>query len=416
MPAPRRSRALILLTGTVMFLASAFGQRGGSSGPPPSGGAPPPGGGGTTQPGAGQPSSRGTQTPATPGQNQPIFLAGRVMLEDGTPPPEPLPIQLVCGGSPYTEGYTNRQGDFSITLGASPTTALQDASSSGFPDATGGNAGALMGNGNTFGNAGVPNDRQWMNCEIRAQLAGYQSQTVSLMNRRAMDNPNIGTILLHRLGQSEGTMISATTLAAPKSARKAYEKALDLVKKKKLDEAQASLTKAVEEYPHYAAAWSQLGSLAAANGDTEAARHAFEQSIQADPKYVAPYVEMSLMQMRAGQWQEVAASSEKAVRLDPFNFPQAYFFNAVAHYNLHQMDAAEESARRAQKLDTQHQIPQVSHLIGVILAARHDYKGAAVEMRDYLKFAPQAKDAADARSQLEQFEKLIAANPSPAQP
>jgi hypothetical protein len=37
-------------------------------------------------------------------------------------------------------------------------------------------------------------------------------------------------------------------------------------------------------------------------------------------------------------------------------------------------------------------------------------------MRDYLKFAPQAEDAADARSQLERFEKLIAANPSkPAQ-
>ncbi|HEV3329338.1 MAG TPA: tetratricopeptide repeat protein [Bryobacteraceae bacterium] len=417
MSVPKRSRELILLVGLATLLTPAFGQRGGSTGSPPSGGGTTTGGGGTTQPGAGQPNSRSTQPPAsTQGPNQPVFLSGRVMLEDGAPPPEPIAIQLVCGGSPYTEGYTNRQGDFSITLGASPATAQQDASSNGFPDTTSGSPGTLNGNNNTFSTTPGLSDRPWAYCDIRAQLAGYQSQSVSLMNRRAMDDPNVGTILLHRIGQSEGTMVSATTLAAPKSARKAYEKALELVKKKKFDDAQASLTKAVEEYPRYAAAWSELGMLEASKGDTATAQHAFDQAIQADPKYVPPYVEMSLMELRAHQWQAVSETSEKALRLDPFNYPQAYFFNAMAHYNLQQMDAAEESARRAQKLDTRHQIPEVSHLISVILAARHDYQGAAVEMRDYLKFAPQAEDAADARSQLERFEKLIAANPSkPAQ-
>jgi len=329
------------------------------------------------------------------------------MLEEGTPPPQPVPIQLVCIGSPYTEGYTNGQGYFSITLGASATTEMQDASSSGLYDGIRGAGSFSTPNGNTGG----PSERQWMNCEIRAQLAGYQSQTVSLLNRRAMDNPDVGTILLHRLGESQGTTVSATELAAPKSARKAYEKARDLIAKKKLDDAQANLTKAVEEYPRYAAAWSQLGSLAAAKGDADGARRAFDQAIQADPKYVVPYVEMSLLELRARHWKEVADTSEKALRLDPFSYPQAYFFNAVAHYNLHEVAAAEESARRAQKLDTRHQIPQVSHLIGTILAERHDYQAAAEEMRDYLKFAPQAQDAAAARSQLEQFEKLIAAKP-----
>jgi len=407
---PRRSLDLILLVGSVMILAPAFGQRGGSSSSPPAGGGTPPGGG-ATQPGAGgigQSPTQGTQPAPTLGQSQPIFISGRILLDDGTPPPQPVPIQRVCSGSPYTEGYTNGQGYFSIRVGVSAE--LQDASNSGHQDPRDG----LESSSTPNGYNGALNDERWRNCEIRAQLAGYQSQSVSLLNRRAMDDPNVGTLFLRRLGQSEGTMVSATELAAPKSARKAYEKGLELIQKKKLDDAQASFTKAVEEYPRYAAAWAQLGSVAADKGDPDAARHAFEQSIGADPKYVVPYVEMSQLEVRARHWKEGAEISEKAFRLDPFNYPQAYFFNAVAHYNLRQLDAAEESARRAEKLDTRHQIPQISHLIGTILADRHDYKGAAAEMRDYLKLAPEAQDAAKVRSQLEQFDKLIAAAPAQA--
>ncbi len=404
MSPPRRSRALILLAGSFLILAPAFGQRGGHSSPPPGTGT---NGGGQSGPGAGQSNSPSAQPTSAQGPNQPIFLAGRVMLDDGTPPPQPVAIQRVCGGSPYTEGYTNSQGYFSIDVGARLTSTVQDASSSGFADPALGTAMSSTPSGNSAG----MNDRQWLYCEIRAQLSGYQSQSVSMVNRRAMDDPNVGTILLHRLGQSEGTMVSATTLAAPKSARKAYEKGLDLIRKKKLDDAQASLNKAVQEYPRYAAAWSELGTIALAQDDAEAARHAFDQSILADPKFVPPYVEISVLELRAHRWKELADSSEKAVRLDPFNYPQAFFYNAVAHYNLHEPGAAEESARRAEKLDTHHQIPEVSRLIGLILAERHDYNGAAVEMRDYLKFAPQARDAADTRSQLARFEKLITAKP-----
>jgi tetratricopeptide (TPR) repeat protein len=342
-----------------------------------------------------------------------MFLTGRVLLEDGTPPPEPVAIQRVCTGSPYTEGYTNARGDFSITIGTSFPNVLQDATSAGLPG--NGDPGQLVNPlGNTAGSqiASSTGLSPWFNCEIRAQLAGYQSQTVPLMNRQRLDNPNIGTILLHRIGQSEGTTVSATTLAAPKGARKAYEKGIDLIKKKKLEEAQASLTKAVEEYPRYAAAWTQLGGIAAAKGDSEAAHRAFDQAIQADPKFVVPYVQLSLLQMRAHQWKEVAETSEKALRLDPFTYPQAYFFNAVAHYNLQEWKAAEESARRAQTLDTRHTIPETSRLLSAILFERHDYSGAASQMRDYLKIAPPGAETDAARSQLEEFEKLATAQPA----
>ena len=48
---------------------------------------------------------------------QPIFVSGQVMLEDGTPPTESVAIERVCGGQSRTEGYTDSKGYFSLELG-----------------------------------------------------------------------------------------------------------------------------------------------------------------------------------------------------------------------------------------------------------------------------------------------------------
>lgn len=408
-------RVSVLLAASAMVLEPAFGQHSGNPSSPPgsSGGNP-----GGTSPGTGNPGRPPSTGPAT-GQNpttapsevaRPIFLTGRVLLDDGTPPSERIAIQRVCNARPRTEGYTDSRGYFSIQLGADPSASLDDASINlapphgQFPDVT------------TMRPGGGVTERQLLGCELRAELPGYQSQSVNLSNRQPMDNPEIGTILLHRQGASEGTTVSSTTLAAPKDARKAYEKGLALAKKNKLDESQAEFEKAVAAYPHYAIAWCELGRLQAAKGQLDDARKSFAQSIQADQKFVQPYIETARLQLRAKQWQDLAGTTQTAIKLDPFTYPEAFFWNGVANYNLHKLDAAEESARRGEKLDTRHQIPELSHLMGAILADRHNYPAAAEQMRDYLKFAPGAQDADAVRSQLADLEKLATASTPASQP
>jgi tetratricopeptide (TPR) repeat protein len=327
------------------------------------------------------------------------------MLDDGTAPPGHVTIERVCGATIRVEANADLKGYFSFQLGA-PNGDV-------FPDASVSSGGGLRGEaGDALGaRSGGLGERDLNNCELRARLAGYESQSIQLGTRRALDNPDVGTILMRRIGQSPGTTISATTLAAPKDARKAFERGVELAKKKKLPEAQTGLEKAVGLYPRYAIAWSELGQVQAAQGQLEAARNSFNQSIAADPKFVVPYVEISALEYRARRWQELADTSEKAASLDPFHYPQAFFLNAVANYNLHNIDRAEESARRAQKLDVNHQMPQISHFLGVVLAERQNYAAAAAEMRDYLKFAPEASDAADVRSQIAQLEQSAKANP-----
>jgi len=394
----------------LLLLEPAIGQRGSSGSPPPSAGNNT--GRGTTGPNNNGPNTIGNQPNQTyPMPTQPIFLSGRVMMDDGSEVPRDVAIERVCGPTVRTEGHTNSKGYFNIQLGASNVDALQDASNGGLDD---------FGRPGNFGQPGPPttsatlggnnyNQQMLLNCELRARAPGYESQTINLAMRRELDNPDLGAILLHRLAPDEGTTVSATTLAAPKNAKKAYLKGLDQEKKNKLDQAQASFQQAVDGYPKYAEGWFELGRVQAQQGQADAARKSFDESIRADSKFVPPYIQISMMELQAQHWQELADVTDKAMRLDPIGYPQAFFMNAVANYNLHHADAAEQSAVRAQKLDTHHQLPQISHLLGVIKADRHDYAGAAAQMRDYLQFAPQATDAAAVRNQIETLEKRAAA-------
>ena len=350
---------------------------------------------------------------ASQGTRVPVSISGRVMVDDGAPPPETVVIERVCSGNARAEGYTDRKGYFSIDMGGERG-MFQDASDSGahYNDIEPHDPQSQMSSG--LGGAAM-SEQRYMNCDLRANLPGYRSQVVSLANHGVLDNPDIGTIFLHRLGNVEGRLISAISLAAPKDARKAFEKGSDLARRNKLDDAMKNYRKAVDVYPKYAAAWLELGKLQAAKGQADTAHQSFDAAMQADPKYLNPYLELSRLALRAKNWRELADVTGRAVKLDPFDYPQQFLFNSVANYNLRNMEAAEKSAREAEKLDTEHRYPQVSHLLGVILAQRQDYTGAAGEMRDYLKFAPGAADAGTVRAQLEQLEKLSAQNAPPKQ-
>jgi len=422
---PRRMlRVSAFVTAAGLLIQPGFAQgRGGGAG----------GGGGTTTGGGGTTTGGGVGTPTTPTiptrpptttpstnptqtqQTQPIFISGRVLLEDGNPPSESVVIERVCSGSPHSEGYTDSRGYFSIQLGAQNNGVMHDASEdmTGFSRANPGNidgtsAGSFgSATGTRMGTFGSEN--RYLDCDLRARLAGYRSQTISLANRRPMDPPDVGTILLHRLGASEGSTISAVSLRAPKDAKKAYDKGMDSLKKKKFDEAARSFEKAVEAYPGYAVAWNELGRLRAASGDPLLAQKSFEEAVKADPKFVGPYMELAVLQWKAEKWQEVADLTEKVVKLDSFDYPQAHFLNALSNYYLKNMDEAEKSAREALRLDTRKQFLTTYRLLGVLLAQKQDYPGAVEQFKTYLQLAPQASDAATVRGQLAQLEKLTAA-------
>jgi len=345
------------------------------------------GGGNQGQPSGGTSGRRSLPDPsADPSLDaaRPIYLSGMVRLPDGSLPPAQVVIERVCGGAIRPEGYTDSTGHFSFMVGNQNSGMFMDASVPG--DAVTRSAPSRTSSG----------ERQLAGCEIRANLPGFISETIVLGLRRATDNPNIGTVIIHPLESVQGYTFSITTAAASKDAQKAYDRGLEHAKKQKWADAERELVKAVETYPKYALAWFDLGRVYHQEKKLEDARRAFRQALQADSKFISPYGPLIAMSASERKWQDVLDDASQMLKLNPYVGADIYFYDAVANYNLDHIDAAEEHARQAAKLDTQHKIPKINHLLGVILAEKKDYEAARENIQIYLKYSPTAPDAAAA--------------------
>jgi len=332
------------------------------------------------------------------------FISGVVVMEDGTPVPIGVVIERICGGNKTKESHVGSNGQFSFQVGSN-TAMMMDASDSGWGE---------------FASPGVPGMRSpeissafgmrgssdLNGCELKADLPGYRSSTVILTGSQFMGRVvDVGTIVLHPISKVLGTTVSATNLRAPKAAKKAMERGDKALKKDKLEEAEKNLQAAVEIYPAYAAAWFTLGRIYQRQQRTEDARLAFSKARDADSSYVLPYVELARLAALEKKWEEVAELTDRALALNPLDIPDGFFLNSLAYYNLKNLDAAERSARKAQRLDSLHRLPLGHLILASILQHKQDFAGEAEQLQYYLKYAPQASNAGQIRARLQELEK-----------
>ena len=361
--------------------------------------------------GDGQANGDSVMSPSYP--PRPIFLSGKVVLEDGTPPPDPVEIERVCSGVVRPEGYTDFKGRFSIQLGQN---------SSAFSDASVGPNDAPRGFGSSSGTAAGPDgaggisDRDLAACELRAALGGYLSDAVSLAGRRAIGGTDIGTLILRRYAHGEGATVSFTNLSAPKEALKALQRGREAARKEKWDEARKQFEKAVQIHPQFASAWFELGRTLERLHLESGAWDAFQRAIACDQRFIPPYVQIAAIELERRNWAAAMETIDRILQLDPVDFPSVYIYRSIAQFSLRDWEGAEKSARQSLDLDTAHRFPVANHVLGVILAQRGDFSGAAAHLRDYLRLAPNGSDAALARVQLARIERRLARSASPGTP
>jgi tetratricopeptide (TPR) repeat protein len=329
-------------------------------------------------------------------------LSGKVAMADGSQLPNRVAIQRDCGGAPITATFADRNGHFSfrwnqtteLTPDASEATSLGSIRG---PDraATTANSIEAAGGGTMTG------------CLLRATAPGFRSDSIPLDNRRtSFESYDLGTIVLHPVEGGSKPSVSTSALRAPGDAKKAYEKGLEALGKGKYAEAEKSFEKAVAIYPQYADAWLTLGKLRLQNKAEDSAIEAFQKCTESDDKLVEAHVLLGMLDVGKKQWADAAKQLDAALLLDAVHFPDAWFNDAVADYNLKNYEAAEKSVREALKLDPQHKNPQADYLLGLVLAARKDYGGAVEQLRIYLRVAPDGPDATRAKTQIPEIEKL----------
>jgi len=123
-----------------------------------------------------------------------------------------------------------------------------------------------------------------------------------------------------------------------------------------------------------------------------------------DEAEVALMQESAITSLQEGKWQDAADASERVLQVNPADYPAAYYLNAMANLRLGKMDAAENSARQAIRLDSAHRNPRTSYVLGLILAEKREYGQAADSLNAYLRAAPNAPDAETVREQLRNIE------------
>ena len=370
--------------------------------------------GGGSGTGGGRPTGgvSGANTPTNPGPgtnlpnrlpnpdmgSRPMFLSGKVVVDDGTPLTDAAMIQTICRGNIRDEGYTDSKGTFSVQLGGMAVRPI-----TGTADDTGGRTSVeTMPAGGTTGSA-----RDMRDCDLQAVLPGFTSQQIELASKMTdFGNADVGTVILHRIGHVEGFTISATSMMAPGKAKKLYDQGREEEKKNKWDAAQEKFSKAVQIYPHYAVAWYELGRVQIQQKDVAGAKNSFHQSIAADRTYISPYEQLAQIAMQAKQWKDLSDDTDEMLRLNSVSFPQYWLYNAIASYFLQNYDKAQKSAQAGLNIDPKHRVPKLEYILGMALAEKHDYPNALLHVRNYIQLAPHAPDVELAQKQVAELERL----------
>ncbi len=340
--------------------------------------------------------------------DRPLILSGKVMLGNGMPPPEPVKIYLDCNGQRRPAGFTSTKGTFSVDLNDRNNIAFADASVGGVPGRLRQQQGGFGGVGTDLSTRGDGLGRvNLFGCQLLAELGGYQADPIQLGTRSVFDNPNVGTMVLHRLDGVEGSSISVTSLSAPKKARKAYDKAFKEMQKREpnLQKAKKELETAVGLHSEYATAWNLLGRIRMQQDDREGGRVAFEKAVEADSKFLDPYPVLARLALAEKRWDDGLQLSNLLLRLNPHAW-MAHYYSAIANFRLGRMEASKKSVIELKEKSADREFPQSHQILGMIHAQQGLYEQAATSFRDYLMVQPDGPVASQIQRQLHEWEVL----------
>jgi tetratricopeptide (TPR) repeat protein len=202
------------------------------------------------------------------------------------------------------------------------------------------------------------------------------------------------------LSQIRGATVSVLRLQVPDKARSEFEKACGDFHKKKLADAEQHVRSAIEKYSNYVAAWVMLGEVLAAQQEGDKAHEACSHANTTDPTYLPPYICLAELDARSGQWEELLNVTKTALGLNPVGDVYAYFYRAMAFFNLNQLPEAEKSALQAEGMDTEHKEATVHYLLAQIYDAKGDVAAATAEIRQFLKLNQDKQKTDEAKQYL----------------
>jgi len=311
-------------------------------------------------------------------------LLGKVAVEGEPLPWEPLLVTVTCGGKVDYTTQTDAKGSFGIVGLTLP--------------------GAL----GKQGDSQRQMETHFEGCVVEGIVPGFRSSAITITQQMLREQPEIGTIMLSRIGRGSATTLSRTTETASPKAIKSFEKARAEMLQHNPSDAERDLQKAVQTDPGFAEAWLQLGKVQQAS-DPQAAKNSFSKALAADPEFVLPYEQLAALAAQSSNWQEVLDNTNRMAQLYPEGTPQSWYLNALANFQMGKPDLAEASANKSLALDPHHSVLNTEQLLAVILARKGDLAGALDHLRSSVKYVPPGPNSDMLEQQIAQLEQRVAA-------
>jgi tetratricopeptide (TPR) repeat protein len=296
-----------------------------------------------------------------------VIIKGKVTMSDGTPPPFTVAVERVCtdlnGSAPGP--LANKKGEYTWRMDVDPF-----------------------------------NSRK---CVIQATHAGYTSTAVDISS---LDGATSAVTTLETLVLTTTVVnpysITTTSSSVPSRSGTAWKAAMKGLDDRNLPEAAAQLKMVVAESPKFAIGWHALGVVLESQDKGAEARDAYQHAIDADPKMLAAYMTLTRASIKAKDWATAAKTADGLIKVDTKKvYPEIYLHQAVARYQLKDLDGAAASAQDAIKL----RIPRAEYVLGRTLEAKGDAAGAREHISKYLEQDKNTPDAGTIRSHLENIGK-----------
>ncbi|MCD6309205.1 MAG: tetratricopeptide repeat protein [Candidatus Eremiobacteraeota bacterium] len=164
-----------------------------------------------------------------------------------------------------------------------------------------------------------------------------------------------------------------------------------LLKKKNFDSAETAFKKALELYPQYYCAWTQLGDLYCRKGEYDRAMTVLKKAIEVYPDYEDAYYYMGNLMLKKGDVASAEKYYTRALEINPYNFEDIYLGLARVNLCKRKTQKAKEMIKKALEINPESARALVMR--GIVFKKEDNKNSAIRDFRKAMELDPANDDA-----------------------
>ena len=215
------------------------------------------------------------------------------------------------------------------------------------------------------------------------------------------------TVVIHLRPKRKATgdkasVVDASAVAeVPESARKLYEKALDLARRGDSKKAIENLRSAVSTFPAFPAALDELGVQYLKTGQAEQAVESLTAAVKLAPDAFRPNLNLGIALLQMKRFDAAELPLKAAIQANASS-PSAHMYLGIALIGEKKSAEAQPELEAAANSNAP-EVAKAHYYLGGIYWANREYGPAADELETYLKLVPKAPEADKVRQTIKEL-------------